>query len=161
MKRLAVILTALLVSVGCYIGLGSITRSPAVAPVVASYCTYSTVEKTHTASVSFYSPYLGKTDYLNDELITRDGDYFSGVGCGTYKQYELVQWTTYGTPGSYYSNIRAWVCGNYWGSWARYATTEYSGDINYAGCGRQADNSGSYLYDTYTGLYHSVYVNQG
>lgn len=163
LRRLAMFATALIVSVACYISLGSAVQknTPAVSPVNASYCTYSTVEANHFAAISFYSPYLGKTDYLNEELVTRDGDYFSGVGCGQYKQYELIQWTSYGTPGSYYSNIRAWICGTYLGSWATYSYYEYSPELHYSSCGRQADNYNSYFYDTYTELFHSVYVNQG
>ena len=160
LRRLTLFAVGLVASVGCYVALGSAVQKNSPAIVSAFACTYSGVEARNTASVGFYSPYVGHTDYLNEQLITRDGDYLSGVGCGQYKQYELIQWTSYGTPGSYHSAIRVWICGSYLTTYTANSYYLYSPELHYSSCGRQADNSGSWFYDPNTG-YHSVYVNQG
>jgi hypothetical protein len=159
-RPLAVALTALLVSLAAYLGLGA-TKGTLVEPVAASYCSYSHYEHISQGSKQFYSVFLGYYDTLHTELITWDGDPFSGYRCGNYKEYEVEQWTTYGTPGSWFTSVRVWVCGTYEGTTSAYNYYVVSPEFNYLLCGRQADNLGSNFHDTYGGENLHVYINQG
>ena len=141
----------------------SVKFHDAISPsAVVSACTYSSVEHTNTASTTFWSPALGLYDTLYARVTTRDGDFGSGYQCNGYKQYQVTQWTAHGTSGSYYSNVRAWTCGGYDGSWAAASSSVYSAQLYYPQtCGRQADDYTSSLYVYASGAYVSVYVNQG
>jgi hypothetical protein len=146
--------------IGATISIGAFLLRGAASPVQA--CSYNTIERVNSASSRFWSPYLGGYDYINAELITWDGQPGSGYACGQYKQYELLQWTSYGTPGTYFTYVRTWQCGNFYGAWGQYSTVVYSSEIYYPiYCGRQADDYGSYFHETYGGGYVGVYVNQG
>lgn len=124
-------------------------------------CSYS-FEHSKSASTTFYSVYFQANDILHAEVVTYAGNTGSGYQCAQYKEYEVYQWTTLGTPGSYFSEVRAWTCGGYDGDWAAGSSSVWSAQLYYPiGCGRQADDYGSYFHDAYGGENVSVYVNQG
>lgn len=139
------------------LALGATLAKGAVTPVYA--CSWS-VEHTNTASKAFTSGYFHATDHLYARITTYAGGI--GVGCSGYKYYVSQQWTVMGTPGAYYTTVRVWICGTYYGTWA-------AGDISvtspswfhYGSCPRQADNYGSYFHDTYGNQNIAVYVTQG
>lgn len=156
LKRAIAFYAALVLLVGViFVG-----RGVASAPSYA--CSYPSYEHWNYARTQFWSSYLGAYDYLYSEIITWNGQAGSGVGCGQYKKYEVEQWTSGGTPGYFFTEARAWVCGTYWGSWVSYTGVTYSAEIYYdIYCGRQADNAYSYFHDNYGGENVSVYVTQG
>ena len=124
-------------------------------------CTYY-LEHTNTASKSFYSVYFQATDILHAEVWTYGGNAGSGYQCAQYREYQVTQWTTLGTPGSYFSEVRAWTCGGYDGAWTANAANVWSAQLYYpVGCNRQADDNGSYFHDSHGGENVSVYVSQG
>lgn len=128
---------------------------------VAHACTYN-AEHSNTATVNFYSVYFQATDTLHAQLVTFAGNTGTGYQCPFYKEYEVYQWTTLGTPGSYFSEVRAWTCGNYDGAWTASTNQVWSAQLKYPiGCNRQADDNGSYFHDSHGGENVSVYVNQG
>jgi hypothetical protein len=156
MKRL----TALCIATVLLVGGMKLYEARQPAAVVQA-CTYS-LEHTNTATKSFYSPYFQADDVLHAEVTTYAGNTGSGYQCGQYKQYESLQWTTLGTPGSYFSEVRAWTCGGYDGAWTASAAHVWSAELYYPiYCGRQADNNGSYFHIAANGVNVSVYVNQG
>ena len=151
----------ILVLVGLMFGLTPLLPgyrgAPAVQTVAA--CTWSVYYYGPVASTQFYSPQLGGYDYINSEIITYEGNAGSCYQGPRQFLYEVLQWTTYGTSGTFYSAGRAWVCGPYYGSWGSSGTVAWSPQIYYPlACGIQADNSGSWFYDTYGGNYHWAYT---
>ena len=128
---------------------------------VVHACTYN-VEKSNPATKNFFSSYFQATDTLHAQVVTFAGNLGSGYQCPMEKQYEVYQWTTLGTPGSYFSEVRAWTCGNYDGAWTANSNQVFSAQLHYPiGCSRQADDLNSYFHDSQGGENVSVYVNQG
>src|SRR5258708_15742766 len=80
------------------------------------------IEHTNTATKSFWSPYFQANDVLHAEIISFAGNIGSGYRCGLYREYESLQWTTLGTPGSYYTEVRTWTCGGYDGACANHSS---------------------------------------
>ena len=156
MKRwVAICIVAMLCAVGLQI-------HRATEPVSVVYaCSYS-VEHSNTASTQFWSPYFAAYDVLYARVTTYAGNAGSGYGCSTWKEYNVQQWTALGTPGSYYSEVRVWVCGSARGPWASNSSSVWSAAYDYTiYCGRQADDNGSYFHVSASGQNVGVYVNQG
>lgn len=128
---------------------------------IVAACTYN-VEWSNTATKNFYSVYYQATDTLHAQVVTYAGNLGSGYQCPLEKQYKVYQWTTLGTPGSYFSEVRTWDCGQPSGTWTANSNTVWSGQLHYPQpCGRQADDLNSYFHDSSGGENVSVYVNQG
>lgn len=150
-------------AVALVLGLFLIGNS-AVRPQIAlaAHCTYSTLEHSQTATKAFYSPALGYNNTLHVQIQTWDGDYFSGYQCSVYRQYRSLQWLSFSESGYFYTSVRVWNCGIYENTWNSASSSVWSGEIHYlTGCGRQADNQGSYFHATDIGSNISQYVNQG
>jgi hypothetical protein len=128
-----------------------------VEAAAASYCWYwgqYQLENVSYSSTRFWDVYLGRWNYLNVEIDT-----YCYLGSSGYqRQYHSMQWTSLSTSAYSYTAVRVWVCGGYAGSWARYGWDVWSPWFSYGGCGRQADNIGSWTYLNYNGQYVSKYV---
>lgn len=149
--RYLVILLALM---GLTVGL-SVVKAPTV-----SACSWSVEHVNTSAGKAFYSGYFQATDYLYARITTYAGG--AGQGCTGNKYYVSQQFTALGTPGTYYTEVRVWVCGGYQGAWASASASVTSPTyFHYGNCVRQADNYSSYFHDTYDNVNVSQYVTQG
>ena len=153
-RRAIAVYLAMILAVVALAAAATLLRSPEV-----SACTWS-VEHTNTVGKAFYSSWYGGIDTLYVRITTYAGGL--GLGCAGYKYYLSEQWTAHGTPGTYHTVARKWVCGTYYGAWSSDTASVTSQSSKYpAGCLRQADNSGSWFYDTADAATISQYVNQG
>lgn len=140
-RALGSVCLSAIVAVALFIG------KEAADPTAVHACGWYLEHQGSTVSKSFYSVYIGGSNYLNEYINTYND------GCGD-KYYTLHNYTTYYEPGTFQSSLSVWVCGSYTGrNYTSSSTTVSTPSFYYGSCGRSANDTGdgTWFYSSWNG----------